>query len=331
LSNITLSEVAKVANVSTNTVSRALNGKPDISPKTKKRILRIAEDLGYVLNFPAKSLRSRKTATIGVIVTDISNPFSATVVKGIQDVAWSRNYNVILCDSRGRYDRERQSIKMLFQNRVDGLLLRPMEKKLLDIQMLHKQAIPFVLIEGYFSSVNTDSVVSDWVLGGFLATDHLIKKGHKRILYVNGPSYAANAYQRFIGYKSGLRQSGIRFDESLVKATDGTMQYSYQLMKKTLSDKLDFTAVFAFSDYLAAGCIKALKESGLKIPKDVAVVGHDDIEFAAIMEPPLTTVHIPRHQLGKKAAEILLEKISGNHKGPRTLVIKPELIVREST
>ena len=113
--------------------------------------------------------------------------------------------------------------------------------------------------------------------------------------------------------------------------TDGTMQYSYQLMKKTLSDKLDFTAVFAFSDYLAAGCIKALRESGLKIPKDVAVVGHDDIEFAAIMEPPLTTVHIPRHQLGKKAAEILLEKISGNYKGPHTLVIKPELIVREST
>ena len=108
MNNITL---AKVANVSTNTVSRALNDKPDINPKTKKRILRIAEDLGYVLNFPAKSLRSRKTGIIGVIVTDISNPFSATVVKGIQDVAWSRNYNVILCDSRGRYDRERQSIK----------------------------------------------------------------------------------------------------------------------------------------------------------------------------------------------------------------------------
>jgi len=329
--NITLVEIAKVANVSTNTVSRALNNKPDVNPITKKKILDIAEELGYVLNFPAKSLRSRKTATIGIIVTDISNPFSSTVVKGIQDVAWNNNYNVILCDSRGRYDREIQSIRMLFQNRIDGLLLRPVEKKLLDIQMLRKQTVPFVLIEGYATSNDTDCVVSDWKLGGFLATSHLIKKGHERILYLNGPSYAANAYHRFNGYKSALRQGRIQFDKSLVKTTDGTMQHSYQLMRKILSSKLDFTAVFAFSDYLAAGCIKALKESNLEIPNDVAVVGHDDIEFAAVMDPPLTTIHIPTRQLGRKAAAILLKKIYGNYRGPHTIIVKPKLVVRKST
>ena len=190
-----------------------------------------------------------------------------------------------------------------------------------------------MLIARYLNEFFTSYVVSDDALGGYLATEHLIKKGHKRILHLGGPPSLSDAQNRLSGYKKALMENGIAFDEELVKIVSTvTMREAHNLMKKILSDnKIDFSGIFCFSDYLAMGTIRAIREKGLRIPADIAVVGYDDIEMASLLEIPLTTVHTPRYRLGKTAVNILMEHLSKEkNEIPQQLTVKPSLIVRNS-
>ena len=331
MSHVTLRDIAKEAGVSTTTISRALNNKPDVSSKTKDKIIKIAKNLGYTPNLLAKSLRSKKSKTIGVVLADISNPFFSAVAKGVENAARKKSYSIILCNTDEEYEKEEEALQVLVEKRVDGLLITPVQKEYKDILRIKEQKIPLVLVGRHFDTIGTNSVVSDDSLGGFLATEYLIKKGHRKILYISGPLHISSASERLNGYKEALKKYKISFKKKLVRGYTAKMDEAYMLMRKLLKEKLDFTAIFTFSDFLAFGIMKALREEKLKIPDDVAVVGYDDIEFSSILEIPLTTVHMPKYRLGMEGTNMLIDEIEGKNSGkPQKLVIKPELIVRES-
>jgi len=331
MSHITLKDIAIRAGVSVNTVSRALRNKPDINDETKKGIIEIAERLGYTPNVLAKSLRSKRTKTIGVVISDISSPFYSSVVKGIEDEAQEKGYSIILSNTDEQYKKEEAAVQVLLEKRVDGLLITPVQEENKDILGLKEKRIPFVLVGRHFDVIQTNYIDIEDIIGGFLATEHLIKKGHRRILHINGPLYMSCAWERLAGYKRALLEYGLEYDQKLVRGNMTEMEEAYKLIKRILSEELNFTAIFAFSDVLALGAIHALREAKLRIPDDIGVVGYDDIEFARVSHPPLTTVRVPRYRLGKEAVNLLVEKII--KKGSRKLhqvIIKPELVIRES-
>ncbi len=328
-----MKDVAREAGVSINTVSRALNGKPDVNEDTKKRILEIADRLNYVPNFLAKGLVTKKTKTIGVIVSDNANPFFARIIKGIEDYARSRGYSIILCNTDERYEREEEVVRLFREKRVDGLLITPIPspKKRTDILELKELGVPFVLLNRHIEQTMTDYVINDNVYGAYLAVSHLVKLGHKRIGHISGPSQISSVRGRLEGYKKALFKNNIEFDNSLVKESNLKMEDGYRLMKEFLELENRPTAVFAYSDLLAIGVLKALKEAKLKVPKDIALVGYDDIEFSSLLEIPLTTVHQPRYRIGEEGAKILINRIEKkDSEGFQQIVLKPELVIRES-
>lgn len=329
---LTLKDVAKTVGLSPSTVSRVLNHHPDVAPHTRRKVEQAIENLGYTPNILAKDLRLETTKTIGIVISDMSNPYFANVVRGAENAARQRGYSIILCDTAEQYELEKESVELLLKKRVVGLLLTPVHENIISLLRLKGQGVPFVLVARYLSKVVTNYVVSDDALGGYLATQHLIKKGHKRILHLGGPPSLSDAWDRLAGYKRALLENGIAFDQNLVKTVSTvTMNEAYSLMNKVLSGEVDFTAIFCFSDYLAMGAIRAIRERGLKIPADIAVVGYDDVEVASLLEVPLTTIHTPKYRLGKRAVEILIDDLLGE-KGetPQQLVIEPSLVVRKS-
>lgn len=329
----TMKDIAREAGVSINTVSRALNGKPDVNEDTRKRILQIADRLNYVPNFLAKGLVTKNTRTIGVIVSDNANPFFARIIKGIEDYARSKGYNIILCNTDERYEKEEEAVRLLRERRVDGLLitLTPAQKKRTDILELKRSGVPFVLLNRHMDDIMTDYVINDNVYGAYLAVTHLVKLGHKRIGYISGPPQISSVRERLEGYRKAVFENNIEFDNSLVKESNLKMEDGYRLMKEFLELENKPTAVFTYSDLLAIGALKALKEANLKVPKDIALVGYDDIEFSSLLQVPLTTVHQPRYRIGEEGARILINRIEGkDSEGLYQIVLKPELVIRES-
>ena len=329
-SHVTLDDVAKLSGFSKSTVSRVLRNDPNVSPLTRKKVENVARRIGYVPNIVARSLRSRRTTTVGVVIADICNPFFPSVVRGIEDTARKKGYSIILCNTDEKYEREKESLETLIQKRVDGLLIVPTQKNFEDLVELKRRKIPFVLIGRHFEPLKADYIVSDDVKGAFEATDYLIKKGHRRIFFINGPSYISSARERMTGYREALMEHGIRFDPELVREGALRMEDGYKIAKKVISSKPDFTAIFAFSDLVAFGVIKALKEKKYKIPQDIAVVGFDNIDFGFSAELPLTTVHIPKYELGSEGMKLLHKKITEEKDTFQKKILDTKLIIRES-
>ncbi|MGQ9632523.1 MAG: LacI family DNA-binding transcriptional regulator [bacterium] len=328
---VTIKDIAERAGVSANTVSRALNNRPEISEETKRRILKIAEEAGYIPNSLARGLVSRRTKTIGVTVGDNRNPFFAGIVKAIEDRARERGYNIILCNTDEECDREKEAIRLLREKMVDGLLITPVDRRGEYIRELKRAGTPFVLISRYLDDIETDYVINDNVNGAYQAVKYLIERGHKRIGLIAGPPQISPATDRFKGYRKALDESGIGFDESLVKWNNVKIEDGQRSAKELLEMEGRPTAIFAFSDFVALGALRAIRDAKLKIPRDIGLVGYDDVEFSEFLEVPLTTVHQPRARMGIVATDILIDKIEG--KGPggaQQVVIQPELVVRES-
>jgi LacI family transcriptional regulator len=258
-------EVARAAGVSVNTVSRALNGKPEISTETKAKILEVAAKLGYRPNRLARSLRSNKTGTIGVIVADIGNPYFSIVVKGVVKTARVHDYKIVLQSTDLDYDREMEAIQVILSERVDGVLIAPTQKGTETIEQLVKSEFPFVLMLRYFAELGTDYVIMDDLQGGFLATEHLVKQGHKRIAMVNGPLHISSARERFEGYNKALSEHGLESDPSLVVNGALTMEDGYRATRRLLR-RSSPSAIFAVSDSVAFGALRAIRERGLGCP-----------------------------------------------------------------
>lgn len=328
-----LRDVAEAAGVSINTASRALNNKPDVSKVTREKVLTAAKSLGYVPDGVAQGFRRRRTGTIGVIVADIANPFFSAVVRGIEEVTRSSGYQIILANTDEDLEAEKAAVATLLQKRVDGILLSPCQKcGTAGFDLLLQKRLPFVLMARRFEGLAADFVVNDDAQGGFLATQYLLKKGHRRILFLNGPPEIWSAQQRLLGYQRALEDAGVPVEPQLIVSTTAKMEGAYETIRALLTKGLSFSAVYAFSDLLAMGVIKALKEAKLRVPEDVAVVGHDDIEFAELLETPLTTVDMSKTRLGREAARILIERLRSpeNSSIANGVVLQPRLVVRES-
>ena len=325
---ITLKMVAKRAGVSVNTASRAINNKPDINLETKKRVLQIAKELGYIRNAAAVALRTKKTGTIGVVIADNRNPFYAEVLNGMEEAAREKNYHIILANTQRDYKKEEDAINLLLAKRVDGLLITPVQDKDDDIKNLIDANIPFVVVGRDFENIEVDAIYNDEVKGGFLATEYLIKKGHKRIALINGFLYKSPAKGRSEGYKKALKKYRISLDESLISVGDINIEDGYERTKQMLEKNLDFTAIFAYNDMMAFGAMQAIKEKGLRIPEDIGLAGYDDILFSSLISPALTTIRLKKQELGVESVKLLFSRINGSRKKMKKVMLEVELIVR---
>ena len=327
---VTLKDIAKIAGVSVNTVSRALNNKPDISKKTKKKILKIAKELNYRKDFTASSLRRKESRIVGVILADSANPFYSEVLKGIEAASKEFGYNIILINSERNYEQEAEAVDILLSRRIDGLLLSPVQERQDDVEELIRLRIPLVIFARHFEDLPVNEVRSDDIKAGYVATSHLIERGAKRILMINGYLHKSPARLRFKGYKQALLEHGIDYSDELLIVGDIGMEDGKKAIDKALSKGIFFDGIFAYNDMLALGAMKSLRERGIHIPEEVKVVGCDDILFSSITTPSLTTVRMKKYEMGYEAFKLLIKVLKGKKRIEKK-VLDVELIVREST
>jgi DNA-binding LacI/PurR family transcriptional regulator len=335
MSPATIKDLAKALNLSPSTVSRALRDHPGISPETKRRVVSLAEKLDYHPDSIAQSLQTRKTKTIGVIVPEIKQPFFASVINGIEELAYAAGYTIIVCQSNESYDRECVYARTLMSYRIAGLLvsLSQTTRNLDHFKMLQRRDVPIVFFDRVSDDIHASKVVVDDYNGAFTAVDHLIKSGYRRIAHLAGPKILSISKNRLTGYKEALKQNNLLMSEDLVvygglDYTDGVVGFHKLLNLEDLPD-----AVFAVNDPVATGAFVTIKEHGLKIPEDIALVGFSNTNISALLDPPLTTVEQPSYEIGKFAAQLLLEQIQNNDDAfvPKFKVLETQLIIRGST
>jgi LacI family transcriptional regulator len=328
---VTMKDIAKRAGVSVVTVSRALNDKPDINKETKDFILKIANELNYTPNGLAKSLVTRKTNTVGIVIPGM-DPFYAEVVDGISNESRKRGYSVILCNSHDSTDKELELIRLLQEKRVDGMLIYPIQEDNRYIEELKNCPIPFIFLNRHTDALKCDYVINDNVYGAFSAVNHLIQKGCKKITYICAKPTASSGKERIAGCKKSIIENALPSDALNVVTCDETIGRCYDLVKELLKKDEKLDAIFVWDDKLAIGAIKAIFEAGKRIPHDIALVGYDDIEVSEYLFPPLTTVRQPSYEIGETAASILLDKIESEGKQElKQVTLKPKLIIRETT
>jgi LacI family transcriptional regulator len=332
MNKVTLKDIAIRTGFTINTVSRALKDKEDISLATRKLIQHTAKEMGYIANSLAGSLRSGQTKTIAIILGDISNPFFGIMAKEIERAAQKHNYTSFVINTEEDSHLEEKSIFTAVSKNVDGIILCPTQRNEDNIRFLQKTGIPFVLLGRYFPDPSLDYVVCDDKKGGYLATRHLLGKGHTKIVYLNAPAPISSSKERLEGYKHALQKANIPFDQSLVKEVGITSGDCRHTVKKLIEDGTDFTGIFAFSDMIAWETIYTLNKLGLRVPEDYGVVGFDNIQSRLFFPFPLTTISNSKSKMARRALDILMHKI--NHSGeqkPFHEVLDTHLVIREST
>ncbi|HTY37960.1 MAG TPA: LacI family DNA-binding transcriptional regulator [Bacteroidota bacterium] len=328
----TMKDVARKANVAVITVSRALNNKPDINPATRSRILKIARDLNYTADSLARGLVTRKSHTIAVIIPDNVDSFYATVVQGIGDQCREHGYGIFLWNTNDSAEKELEHLRQAREKRTDGILIYPVQKDLRYLDELQRSPVPFVFLNRHSDDPSHDYVMSDNAHGAYLAVHHLLQRGHKNITYVCAKPDASSGKERIAGSRKAIAEAGLAPDSLQVLPCEESIDSSYTLVRKLLAGPKRPSALFMWDDRLAVSAIKAIREAGLRIPQDVAVVGYDDIEISAYLYPALTTVRQSTYEIGARAASNLLDKIgSPSASPPKKITLKPELVVRETS
>jgi LacI family transcriptional regulator len=327
---VTITQIAKAAGVSVATVSRALTDSDHpMNEKTRERIVSLAKELGYQPNLVARSLRMDRTHTIGVIVENILSPFIPPIIRGIQDYLIPGNYSSIVMNSDWDPKIEIEAVQTLNKRQIDGILFIETWHRSSDvIQNLTDK--PFVFCHRLFNNGCVNSVVPDEVNGSRLAVSHLIRLGHTRIAYINGPKEWDSARNRLLGYQVELEAHQISFEPALVKEGNWEVGSGYKAAQELISSNERPTAIFAANDLMALGAIYALQDAALRVPQDVAVVGYDNRNFAGFIRPALTTVTLPCYEMGQESARLLLSLINGETESVATVSVKGELIQRES-
>jgi DNA-binding LacI/PurR family transcriptional regulator len=327
---VSIKDIARLAGVSHSTVSRALRDSPLIPPATAQRIQRIARESGYTASAVARSLVTRKTQALGVVVTSIADPFNADLVDGIEEVANQRGYSVILATSQANPEREIAVVRSFGERRVDGILVASSRVGSLYLHMLEELKIPIVLVNNQHESEFAYSISVNNVDGAYRATRHLLDLGHRRIAYLGDKLGLHSDRERFAGWGKALTESDVPLDSELVVYGDGKLEGAYLAAEELLGRGEPLTAVVCYNDMSALGLLRAAEGRGIAVPDALSVTGFDDILFAALARPALTTVRQPRREMGRKAAEMLLE-IFGGSPAEKAVVIRGELMVRSST
>ncbi len=333
MQRLSIKDIARAANVSHPTVSRALSHSPLVKDETAERIRQIAASLGYRPSAVARSLATKKTKTIGVVVTTIADPFIADVVSGIEETANDHGYSVFLANSNANPDREVKVVHSFHERRVDGILVTASRVGALYVPLLSGLKIPIVLINNQHPDEPDEfiySVMIDNIKASTQVMKHLIGLGHKRIAYIGDQSGFQSDTERFAGYRQSLAFAGYPFLPELVVHGDGKPEGGKQAMEKLLSLPTPPTAVFCYNDMSALGALRAIYRHGIKVPDDISIVGFDDLAIASYTSPLLTTVGQPKHQMGRMAMETMLKILSGVD-SKTNIKVNGELIVREST
>jgi len=330
----TLRDVATAAGVHPATASRALNPETRIlvSEDTARRVTDAAARLGYRPNPVARSLRTRRSHTVGVLIPDLNNPLFPPIVRGLEDKLAAAGYVALIGNTDADANRERTLFEQMRARHVDGFV---MATATLHDQLLADAAaaeVPVVLMNRLAQDYSFPSVSVDNEQGARMAVTHLARLGHTRIAHIAGPQEASTGVSRLRGFRDGMATHGLTVDEGLIAyATRYTVEEGLRCCRELLAGPRDFTAVAAANDMLAVGCYTALDEQSLQCPDDISVIGFNDMPFIDRLRPPLTTVRFPHYQLGTEAAQLLLERINGSEGPVKILYLAPELIVRGST
>ena len=329
----TLRDVAEKAGVSIAVVSRVLGNYGSVSSETRRKVLKEAKSIGYQPDIIARSMKTHRTHSLGVIISDITTFFFTSVVRGIEDVTSQNSYNVTLCNSDEDADKENSYLRELYQRKIDGLIISPTGENNNYLKKLIRAGLSVVLVDRRVSELQTTEVAVDNETGAWEAVKHLINLGHRRIGIVNGLSGIRTSEERFSGYKRALAEQGIPFDPGLVKYGDFRMDKGRQVAQEFLNMIDRPTAMFVANEPMTTGALLALGENKTKIPEEMAILGFDDPVWAPLLNPPLTTVRQPSYSIGTIAAQVLLQKIRKVGRGRslhEEIVLKPKLMVRES-
>ena len=326
-----MKDVARLAGVSTSTVSHVINKNRFVSDPIRDKVLAVIKQLNYAPSALARSLKLNQTRTIGMLVTASSNPFYAEVVRGVERSCYERGYSLILCNTEGDIDRMSRSIETLMQKRVDGLLLMCTENHRPSQDILRcYPSLPIIMMDwAPFEGVN-DVIQDNSLLGGEMATSYLIARGYTRIACIAGPQDKTPAKERLEGYRQAMDRAGLPIPSGYEVASDFEFGGGLVAMKQLLALPEPPEAVFTSNDAMAVGVYQALHQAGLSIPQDMAVIGYDDIEIAQYMTPPLTTIHQPKDDLGELAIDTLIHRLNNPEAEPQVLILTPELIERGS-
>lgn len=334
-SKITIHDIARELNIDSSTVSRALSNNARVTQKTKDKVNAKALELGYQRNLLASSLRNNKTNTIGVIVPRISRHFFSSAIAGIEETAYEAGYNVTISQSLEQLEREQKIAQTFSANRVDGVLISvSMETKDNDYLKIFKNSgTPLVFFDRHIEMPGNSNVLIDDFQGGLDATEHLIMQGCKKIAHFSGPQELEIYKNRFNGYKAALEKHSIPLDENLIISSKLMEADGIENAKKLLSLGIAIDGIFSSNDTAAISALRYLKEQGIRIPEDIAIVGFSNEPISSVIEPSLTTIDQPGFEMGKIATHLLLTQIKDKQglSGPETIILKPVLIKRNSS
>lgn len=332
----TIQDIATALNITASTVSRALSDHPKIKKSTKELVRQKAKELQYQPNTIASSLRKGKANTIGMIVPRINRHFFSNVITGVESILNPAGYNLIICQSEEKLEKEKQNIKTLIANRVGGILVS------ISIETTNSQHfekvlnshIPFVMFDRVLNDIDVNKVENDDESGSYDLTLHLLQQGYRKFMWIGGPRTINIYHNRFNGYKRALEEHGINVDEMICFEGKNTLPVALEFMTRFIETHNELPdVIFAASDLMAMGVIQALQAVGKKIPEDIAVAGYSNEPFADYINPKLTTVDQFSEEMGRSAARLLLEQINSNSEElvPHKIILKPKLIIREST
>ncbi|MFB3903753.1 MAG: LacI family DNA-binding transcriptional regulator [Acidobacteriota bacterium] len=327
---VTIHDIARECGVNVSTVSRSLSGSYGVNDETRQKVLEVARRLNYVPNRVARGLATGRSQSLALLISDIRNPFFAEVARGAEDAAFAAGYDLIL--GNADLDRERQMryLRSLVAKRVDGLIINSVSGlSEAEVDELLDYGIPIVLLNRSANVQSISTVSGDNFEGGFLAGQYLIGLGHRNLAHLSGPRHHGNLTERARGFLKAVHQAG---DEvhAVVLHGDQNQLGGYQMTRKLLASQPGVTGISTANDAMAFGVIRALLEQGKKIPADISLVGFDNLELAAILQPPLTTIHQPKYEMGEAAVQILLRQIARPDSGPEHRVLGVQLVERES-
>lgn len=332
MNKVTIMDIARAAGVSKATVSMILNNKDEnLSPETRDRVNSIARELNYIPNSIARSLSTRKSKTIGIILPDIINPFFSEMARAIEDAANDFGYNVIFCNSDNLVEKEEKYVKLLISKLVDGVIFMSGGKSIENIEVLKSNNIPFVLVDRYIEGYrDCHGVFCSNTNGMKKCFEYLYGLGKRRIAFVKGPEDLVVSNRRLKGYVEASKERGI-YDESLIFPSDFTIRGGMEATERIIRELKGFDAIMYSNDVMAFGGIKVLYRNGYSVPEDVSITGFDNIQFSEFIEPELTTIAQPIYEMGREACRLLVNVIEGNQIEKKMVYFEAELKVRGTT
>jgi len=327
----TMKNVAEAARVSKSTVSHVINGTRFVDEETKRRVQRAIDELGYLPNAAARSLTTKRSQTLGVIVGDVANHFFSELLQGVEETVRSEKYSLIVCNTGETLELEDHYIQLLLSHKVDGIIAMATSEQWMSVREAQVQHLPIVFVDRAFAGLEGERFVGvDNVRGAYLAAEHLIELGHRKIGTLAGAQGLSTMRDRLRGFRQAMDDHGLEVPAEWIVPSALSAEAGHAAANQILATRERPTALFIANNYLTLGTLHALKDNGLRCPEDLSIVGFDDHPWAAVTEPPLTVVRQPAMRIGATAGQMILDSIHGREHEPRQVVLECELVTRQS-